>query len=161
MKKTESRFWKKVIVKSDKNECWLFEPAIKHNWYGSFYDGEKVEKAHRYSWKIHNKKKIPVGIEVCHSCDVPMCVNPEHLFLGTRKENMHDCKNKNRMSMPPRTTKKGKFIVPVRAVLNPDQVRKIRKLLVKQTIADVARIYNVGESTIRHIKQGSTWKDVK
>lgn len=52
--------------------------------------------AHRFSWEIYFGKP-PKDKEVCHRCDVPLCVNPEHLFLGTHKENMQDAANKNRI----------------------------------------------------------------
>lgn len=59
-------------------------------------DGKTV-RAHRASWILHNGS-IPPGLHVLHSCDNPPCVNPEHLFLGTDKDNAQDRENKKRSS---------------------------------------------------------------
>jgi hypothetical protein len=87
-----ARFWAKV-EKSD--GCWTFAPA-RPNDYGSFYRyrGAKV-KAHRYSWELHFGP-IPDGLDVCHHCDNPPCVRPDHLFLGTHQDNMRDLQQKGR-----------------------------------------------------------------
>jgi hypothetical protein len=62
------------------------------------FDGKLVD-AHRVSFTIH-KGVIPEGLMVCHSCDNRLCVNPDHLFLGTQKDNMQDCLKKGRLKIP-------------------------------------------------------------
>ena len=99
------RFWSKV----DKHErgCWLWTGALLgQNAYGSFSmsrglpRGQQAPRyAHRISWELAHGP-IPPGQMVLHACDVPHCVNPAHLFLGTQKHNMADAAAKGRLSVP-------------------------------------------------------------
>lgn len=75
--------------------CWIWTGSFMYKCYGEAYiKGEKI-RAHRLSWLIHNGE-IPNGLFVCHKCDTPQCVNPDHLFLGAAKSNMLDCVSKGR-----------------------------------------------------------------
>jgi hypothetical protein len=90
------RFFSKIIKE---NDCWIWTGATMKNGYGklsgSGHGGENLIAAHRASWILH-KGPIPEGLDVCHQCDTPECVNPEHLFIGTRLDNMKDCVSKGR-----------------------------------------------------------------
>lgn len=92
------RFWNYV----DKTDtCWLWTGAKDRRGYGRFRCGFKIngtrrsETASRFSWALLNGP-IPDGLDVCHHCDTPPCVNPAHLFIGTRQDNVDDMIAKGR-----------------------------------------------------------------
>ena len=89
-----ANFWRKV----QKSEgCWSWT-AHKHvRGYGQFWDGRKLVQAPRFSYELHFRE-IPEGMCVCHRCDNPNCVRPDHLFLGTRSDNNLDAVAKGRMT---------------------------------------------------------------
>lgn len=92
----EANFWENV-QKTD--SCWLWIGATAKG-YGAMRYGGRQMGAHVYS-HILQKGPVPPGLFVCHHCDVRNCVNPAHLFLGTAKDNMQDCKTKGRLVAPP------------------------------------------------------------
>lgn len=76
--------------------CWLWGAATRDKkGYGVLKVKGKMQFAHRLNYQIH-KGEIPKGLFVCHRCDTPTCINPEHLFLGTTQENTQDRTNKGR-----------------------------------------------------------------
>lgn len=86
------RFWAKV----KKTEgCWEWAGGKSGEGYGRFMRSP----AHRFSWELHNGP-IPPGMFVCHHCDNPPCVNPDHLFIGDNAANMRDAFRKGRHSTP-------------------------------------------------------------
>lgn len=98
-KTPEQRFWEKV----DKSgECWLWTGAHlpPPRCYGKFKVSAAGGYAHRYSWLLHFGD-IPNGLEVCHTCDNGLCVNPAHLWLGTHADNMADRDTKGRTHRGP------------------------------------------------------------
>jgi hypothetical protein len=92
MEDEKTRFWNKV---TKTKKCWIWNAANKDG-YGRF--GRKY--AHRISFEWHIGK-IPEGLFVCHHCDNPSCVNPEHLFVGSNLDNVLDMISKGRNSKPP------------------------------------------------------------
>ena len=96
----EDRFWEKV-KKTD--GCWIWTAARHWFGYGKFFikKGQPLQLAHRISYRLAFGE-IPDGLQVLHHCDVPECVRPEHLFLGTQRDNMRDCRAKGRWKYKPR-----------------------------------------------------------
>lgn len=82
-------------VKKDKNECWIWQRGLCGQ-YGKIHINMKTNLAHRISYEEFIGP-IPAGLLVCHKCDVRLCINPEHLFLGTYANNMQDASRKNRL----------------------------------------------------------------
>lgn len=89
-------FWNKV---NKTDSCWLWTGAKTTDGYGCFGNGRLGSKrAHRFSWEI-DRETIPPNMELCHTCDNPSCVNPEHLFIGTHTDNMRDAARKKKFPL--------------------------------------------------------------
>ena len=157
MKLTEKdlkRFWNKIKI-NKKTGCWEWTAAKSLKGYGRFKLNGKLESPHIISYILRNGE-YDRSLDVCHHCDNPSCVNPEHLFLGTRSENMLDSYKKGRSIC---RTPKG--IKNPNSKLNPEKVKKIRKLINKNIIlSKIAEDFNVHRSTINKIKFNEIWKDV-
>lgn len=108
---------------------------------------QRTSQLHRVIYELHNGP-IPEGYHVCHSCDVPSCCNPEHLFLGTHMDNMKDRTEKGR----------GKS---VGKVLTPEDVAVIKSRIPNETQISIANDYGVTRKAIHKIKYNKTWKHVE
>jgi len=156
------RFWKKVnkhgpIHPILGTRCWLWTAGTFKSGYGNIFSGGqfgKPTRAHRVSWVLHNGK-IPKGLCVLHKCDIPLCVNPKHLFLGTFAINNQDCINKNRRNAP-----SGEL--HHYAKLTSFKVIQIRKLYSSggETLKSLSRKFGVCCSAIHNIITFRRWKFV-
>jgi len=88
-------FWEKVDIKSQ-DECWNWKKSLDSWGYGHVGFWDKLYKTNRVAWYLVNGD-IPDGMVICHRCDNPKCCNPNHLFLGTFKDNTRDCVRKGRL----------------------------------------------------------------
>lgn len=97
--RSTTRFKEQWIERIPITGCWLWTGQIDRGGYGRIRTGPandvKAEGAHRYMYRLY-KGDIPDGMDVCHQCDVRCCVNPNHLFIGTRKDNIQDMWSKGR-----------------------------------------------------------------
>jgi HNH endonuclease len=92
------RFWAQVLPEPNSG-CWVWTGATHRGGYGAFSRRRSVSvSAHRMAWVLHHGA-IPDGLDVLHRCDVPACVNPAHLWLGTHDDNMRDCATKGRLGI--------------------------------------------------------------
>jgi hypothetical protein len=143
--------------------CWEWQSAFKgksklkrygHLTVGSRTNGtRRTMSAHRYSWEAFIGK-IPKGMWVLHRCDNPSCVNPDHLFLGLRQDNVNDREQKQRNKMPKLVGEQHP-----RAKLTWMQVEVMRRLLKDGAPRKlVAKWYKISERTISDIATYKTWK---
>jgi len=89
----ERCFWTHVDKSGD---CWLWTGGQNGKGYGQFWTrGCRLGSAHRFAWLV-SRGEIPAGRNVCHRCDIPLCVNPAHLFLGSQRDNLLDAIRKGR-----------------------------------------------------------------
>jgi len=143
----DQRFEDKVIPEPNSG-CWLWDGAASKG-YGQIGVGGKLLYAHRVSWE-RTHGDIPEGSHVLHRCDVTLCVNPDHLFLGTHKDNMRDMAKKGRQRSGARGVTHGS------ARLTEEQVLAIRKDLRPQ--AEIAIEHGISQPTVSDIKNGRRWK---
>ena len=124
--------------------CWLWQGTTNSYGYGIFLlQGEKSVRAHRYSYELH-KGEIQEGMVVMHSCDNPLCVNPDHLSIGTRLDNNRDAVKKCRNAYG---EKNG------HSRLTSIQINEILIDTRKQYL--IAKDYGVTQSHISRIKSGN------
>lgn len=140
-------FQKRVTI--DLNGCWIWKGSKHKQGYGNARYKNKLTLAHRLSWIVH-VGEIPEGVKICHKCDVTCCCNPEHLFLGSQKDNVADAIQKGKYE----NRKQGKR----RNKLNWDQVQEIKKLHGEgMSREDIKEKYDVGQTCIAKILTGKSW----
>lgn len=149
MRPVEERFWPKVRRGI---ACWVWTAGKNNGGYGAIISDSGPLLAHRVSWQMHFGD-IPEGLHVCHKCDNPACVNPEHLFLGTHQDNMRDMHSKARGG---RKQPKGES--HFNSKLSVSDIRLIRACGEGSYVA--ARMFGVTPSTIRKIRRGDSWGHV-
>lgn len=149
---TEERFHERYRV--DERGCWIWIGALasgKSDPYGWVTFRGRQMNAHRASWMLHNGE---IGdLHVCHRCDVRRCVNPAHLFLGARSDNMQDMWNKGRHKSPAEGV-----VGSLSSKLTVDQARDIyRRAKAGERTSQLAREYGVSDAAVSRIKSGANW----
>lgn len=152
--------------------CWIWLYGLTSEGYGTVRFRGRSRRAHRVSWVLH-RGPIPNGAFVCHHCDNPICINPDHLFIGTAADNNKDRRRKGRdfalknptaasvmmkanaitNPNPPRGEKNG------RAKLTRRVIRSIKRMAANGKFqAEIAARYQVSQSCISLIVTGKRWK---
>jgi hypothetical protein len=154
----EARFWARV----DKSgECWLWTGPRDKDGYGKANVRRRALRAHRVSWTMANGA-IPEGLIVCHRCDTPACVRPDHLWLGTQLDNVRDMTAKGRRASGPRPAHR-KGGLPgernPRATFTAEEVLDIRKRADGgETLASIRRAYGVSKNAVYSVARRITWR---
>ena len=142
------RFWSKVDIK-EVDRCWGWLASKDKSGYGKFTINGVTVRAHRVVWVLFNHKTITDKMCVCHDCDNPSCVNPNHLFLGTHQDNKDDCVMKGRQA-------KGENAG--RAKLTEVEAQEILLLCGYYKHKDLAVMYGVSHSVITCLVNDRSWK---
>jgi hypothetical protein len=129
--------------------CWLWAGVAITGGYGHFSINGRSRSAHRASYELF-RGKIPSGLVVCHTCDVRLCVNPDHLFVGTQSDNMRDAVAKGRLP-----SGEAHFS----AVLTDRVVWCIRHS--PWSAAEAAKMHKITRDRVNSIRAGIGWKHIK
>jgi hypothetical protein len=155
--KLEDRLSRMVIV-NPTTDCHEWQGA-KFNGYGRLTVGSRVDgsrhqtTAHRASYVLHHGE-VPEGHEICHKCDNPSCINPAHLFAGTRQDNVEDREAKGRGNQNKGSKVRTSKLVEADIV----QIKILRSN--GESMRSIARIFKVHHKVIMEIIKGTAWKHV-
>lgn len=147
-KTPQERFLEKASPANERG-CTLWNGSIRNN-YGQFSMGNKTWKSSRAAWVLF-KGEIPVGGIICHHCDEPLCVNLEHLYVGSYSDNMRDKVNRGRNN-------------PVRgerchfSKLTESDVKAIRES--EGSCKFIGAKYGIGAMQVSRIRRGLRWSHV-
>lgn len=143
----------KYVDKSD--FCWTWNGGKYYNGYGQFYEGPNKICAHRFSYKIF-KGDIPKNKLVLHECDNRQCVNPDHLFLGTQKDNILDMIKKGRRVHSSRVGQNNG-----RTTLNDKDILKIRSDYKNGvSVKSICKSYKLSETQVYRIVKKQSWSHI-
>lgn len=149
----------KSIGEPNENGCILWNGSLSTKkglnecGYGIIWNGRRYERAHRYSYEIHYGL-IPEGMYILHKCDIPHCVAPNHLFVGTHQDNMKDRSKKNRCNI----TKGEKSYL---AKFTNEEAIKIREIYKNGGIStrQLAKLFDVSQPCINNIIHRRSYKN--
>ena len=148
----QDRLLSKVIIDTSTG-CWVWLGCKRKEGYGRISVKGRSEATHRMSYTLFNGT-IPKGLLVCHKCDNPSCINPEHLFVGTDLDNSKDKIKKGRQFVL-----KGENVS--NSILTNTKVMQIRSLCKDGlTLKEISEMFGVSITTIHRVKIRKTWKHI-
>lgn len=150
---SEALFWAKVDMSA---ECWVWTGSRMPKGYGQLRRAGGTYTAHRFSWTLAHGP-IPAGLMVLHHCDNPPCVRPDHLFLGTAKDNTTDMRSKGRARGG---SSKGEAH-PMARVTEADVLWIRAEAANGMPIAEIARRVGLTRSPVDAIVRRSSWRHVE
>jgi len=158
-KSQEDRFWD-AVDKNGENGCWIWMNSLDHYGYGQICFNQRKMKATHVSLLLTRGQVVPEGMHCCHKCDVRSCVNPEHLFIGTPKENIHDMISKGRNPLSSVRASHGEKNGS--AKLTEREVLEIRRLcnLKEVTQREIARMFGVCLGMVEQIRGRRAWRHI-
>jgi hypothetical protein len=150
--------------------CWNWTRPLSTQGYGRVMVDGVTLHASRLMFMVAKPEEWNEDFDVCHRCDNPACINPDHLFCAPHSENMRDMKLKGRSGVAERTriikpSPPGKWVKGTAhrdAKLNPEKVKRIRQLLSEgYGYRKLGEMFEVDRTTIRGVAQGRYWKNVQ
>lgn len=156
-----------VEERSYETPCWIWQGYIAPSGYGEFWRAGRKVPIHRDTYEV-TYGKIPSGMCVCHHCDVRSCANPEHLILGTQKDNIADMHAKGRGQRGGNHWTRHKPERVARgenngfAKLTDDQARQIKRLIAEGglTYSAIGERFDISRYTVGLIAKGKRWRHV-
>lgn len=155
MRVAQKYLLERTKIPADKTSCWLWTGSVGNSGYGvaeGRFVNQKKMSAHRLSYLAH-KGQLNRNLEVCHTCDNRLCVNPDHLWLGSHKDNIHDAIKKDRTLVGKIGVKHHNVILTEKQVL--DIYKRAHSGEVQRRIAEE---YGVSYQTVSDIKLKYKWK---
>lgn len=160
----KTRFDSRVIRSEG---CWRWGGSTNTKGYGRIKINGQDILAHRLAWTLH-KGEIPSGMLICHKCDNPVCVNPDHLFIGTQRDNIRDAAAKGRIAsgerhgMNTRPDRRSFGSANGQSKLSENSVAFIKTAHKNRSVSNrqLARQFGVSESLICMINRGIRWRHI-
>lgn len=147
----EERFHSKYVRGAD-SQCWEWRGARREFGHGIITRNGRVEVASRIALELATGEPAPDGMLACHRCDNPPCVNPKHLYWGTRQDNANDAVARSRYALGSDR--------PQARLIESNVADIKRRRAAGETIAELSREFGVSQPTIRSITTGKKWKHV-
>jgi hypothetical protein len=147
-----ARFWRHVCPEPNSG-CWLWDGVVNHRGYALMSADNKLKKASHIALRLVGRA-LDVGQIACHRCDMPACVNPDHIYAGTHATNAADRQNRGRGIQP-----KGS-LSPVAKLTEQDVMRMRAAYRAGRSQGSLAREYGLNQGTVSNICRGLRWAHV-
>ena len=144
-----------LLLKTERRgDCMIWTGSKFSDGYGRIHVDKKTWRVHRLAITLANRDEIPEGMVVCHTCDTPLCCNPDHLFLGTPKENHHDAMKKGRHTRGSKVNTSKLSETKAREIL-----RRWNAATKKYGLhSSLGREFGVSSTNVRLLVLGKIWK---